>query len=104
MYRISLNVAISFYRRENTRTRYVQSDDDLLLNAVDNTSPPTEEMRILYEFIEKLEPLSKALVLLYLDGNNYQEIAEVLGISATNVGTRISRLKQTIKHDFQGRN
>ena len=104
MYRISLNVAISFYRRENTRTRYVQSDDDLLLKAVDNTSPPTEEMRILYEFIDKLEPLSKALVLLYLDGNNYQEIAEVLGISATNVGTRISRLKQTIKHDFQRRN
>ena len=102
MYRIALNVAISFYRRENTRTRYVISDEQHLLEAIDETKDQPEEIRFLYEFIEGLDPLNKALVLLYLDGNNYQEIAEVLGISETNVATKISRLKSKMKQEFRG--
>ena len=100
MYRIALNVAISFYRRESTRTRYVISDEEHLLEAIDETKNRPEEIRLLYEFIEGLDPLSKALVLLYLDGNNYQEIADVLGISETNVATKISRLKSKLKREF----
>jgi RNA polymerase sigma-70 factor (ECF subfamily) len=46
--------------------------------------------------------LNKALVLLYLDGNSYLEIADVLGISETNVATKISRLKQTMKQGLRG--
>ena len=102
MYRIALNVAISFYRRENTRTRYVISDEQHLLEAIDEAKDQPEEIRFLYEFIDGLDPLNKALVLLYLDGNNYQEIAEVLGISETNVATKISRLKSKMKQEFRG--
>lgn len=102
MYRIALNVAISFYRREKTRSRYVLSDEEQLLNAVDETPAQTTELLVLHEFIEGLESLSKALVLLYLDGNSYPEIAEVLGISETNVATKISRLKQEMKQEFRG--
>jgi RNA polymerase sigma factor (sigma-70 family) len=102
MYRIALNVAISFYRRENTRTRYVISDELHLLEAIDEAKDQPEEIRFLYEFIDGLDPLNKALVLLYLDGNNYQEIAEVLGISETNVATKISRLKSKMKQEFRG--
>jgi RNA polymerase sigma-70 factor (ECF subfamily) len=102
MYRIALNVAISFYRRENRRTRYVISDEEHLLEAIDETKNQPEEIRLLYEFIEGLDPLNKALVLLYLDGNSYQEIAEVLGISETNVATKISRLKSKMKQEFRG--
>jgi len=100
MYRIALNVAISFDRRENTRTRYVLSDQERLLNARDETANQSAEMQSLHQFIERLEPLNKALVLLYLDGNSYQEIADVLGISETNVATKISRLKQTMRQEF----
>ncbi len=100
MYRIALNVAISFYRRENTRTRYVLSDQERLLSASDETINQPVEMQSLYQFIERLDPLDKALVLLYLDGNSYQEIADVLGISETNVATKISRLKQTMRQEF----
>jgi RNA polymerase sigma-70 factor (ECF subfamily) len=102
MYRICLNVAISFYRRESTRTRYVLTDEDHLLNAIDETANQSEEIQILYQFIEGLDPLNKALVLLYLDGNSYPEIADVLGISETNVATKISRLKQTMKQGLRG--
>jgi RNA polymerase sigma factor (sigma-70 family) len=102
MYRIALNVAISFYRRETTRTRHVISDEERLLEAIDDTQSQPEDIRLLYQFIGTLDPLSKALVLLYLDGNNYQEIAEVLGISETNVATKISRLKKTMKQELAG--
>jgi RNA polymerase sigma-70 factor (ECF subfamily) len=94
MYRIALNVAISFYRRENTRSRYIFSDNERLLNAIDETAAEPEHMQALYQFIDSLDALNRALVLLYLDGNSYLEIAEILGISETNVATKLSRLKK----------
>jgi RNA polymerase sigma factor (sigma-70 family) len=102
MYRIALNVAISFYRRENTRTRYLISDEEHLLEAIDEKENQPDDIRLLYEFIEGLDPLNKALVLLYLDGNNYQEIADVLGISETNAATKINRLKNKLKQELSG--
>jgi RNA polymerase sigma factor (sigma-70 family) len=100
MYRIALNVAISFYRRESTRTRHIISNDELLLNAIDETVNQTAEIRLLYKLIDGLDALNKALVLLYLDGNSHEEIADVLGISETNVGTKIARLKNTMRQEF----
>jgi len=102
MYRIALNVAISFYRRESTRTRYVILDEEHVLEAIDETESQPEDLRLLYQFIERLDPLNKALVLLYLDANSYQEIASVLGISETNVATKIHRLKNRMKQDLSG--
>jgi RNA polymerase sigma-70 factor, ECF subfamily len=99
MYRIALNVAISFYRRENTRIRYVFSDNERLLNAIDETANEREEIQVLYQFIESLDAFNKALVLLYLEGNSYLEAAEVLGISETNVATKISRMKKRMREE-----
>ena len=99
MYRIALNVAISFYRRENTRARHIVSDNERVLEAVDERASAPPEIQVLYQFIHELDALNKALVLLYLDGNSYAEIAEVLGISETNVATKISRLKSTMKKE-----
>jgi RNA polymerase sigma factor (sigma-70 family) len=102
MYRIALNVAISFYRRETMRTRHVLSAGERIFEAIDETESQSEEIGLLHQLIERLEPLNKALVLLYLDGNSYREIAEVLGITETNVATKVSRLKQTMKRELCG--
>jgi RNA polymerase sigma factor (sigma-70 family) len=102
MYRISLNVAISFYRKETARTRYILSDDGQLLNVIDETAYQSSEIQALYQFIATLDPLDKALVLLYLDGNSYLEMADVLGISETNVATKISRMKQRMRQELSG--
>lgn len=103
MYRIALNVAISFYRRETTRARHVISDNEHVLDAVDDTKTQPEEIDLLYQFIEELDELNKALVLLYLDGNSYAEIAGILGITETNVATKINRLKHSMKQEFSSR-
>ncbi len=97
MYRIGLNVAISFYRRERTRSRYVISSEERVMEAMDLREGRTDELRTLHEFIGGMDPLNKALMLLYLDGNSYQEIADVLGISETNVATKIARLKESMR-------
>ena len=102
MYRIALNVAISFYRRESTRTRHVFLSDEELLEVAVKTEDQSEDLLRLYQFIDGLDPLKKALILLYLDGNNYQEIADILGISETNVATKINRLKMKLKQDIGG--
>ncbi len=102
MYRIALNVAISFYRRESTRTHSLLPADACLLEEIPDTASQPEEIMLLYQFIERLDPLNKGLLLLYLDGYSYREIAEVLGITETNVATKIGRLKQTMKQEFSG--
>jgi RNA polymerase sigma factor (sigma-70 family) len=100
MYRIALNVAISFYRSESARTRLVISDEEQLVQAVDAPESEPEEIAMLYRFIDGLDPLNKALALLYLDGNTYTEIASVLGISETNAATKINRLKNKMRHEM----
>ncbi|CAN5517498.1 sigma-70 family RNA polymerase sigma factor [soil metagenome] len=100
MYRIALNVAISFSRRETTRKRHTLSSDERLLTVADE-SAPSADVALLNRFIEGLEPLNRALILLYLDGYDHAEIAETLGITATNVATKISRLKAAARNDME---
>ena len=102
MYHITSSVAISFYApREHEST--ICSSQREILEAIDEAEGSLKEIQFLYEFIDGLDPLNKALVLLYLDGNNYQEIAEVLGDRETRCGnSKISRLKSKMKQEFRG--
>jgi RNA polymerase sigma-70 factor (ECF subfamily) len=102
MYRVALNVAISFYRREKTRSRHISPFDDDLLNVIDDSGSPesSEDLELLHRFIQRLDELNKALVLLYLDGNSYKAISDVLGITETNVATKINRIKKKLGQDF----
>lgn len=56
-----------------------------------------ERIGLLYAHIRTLSTIEKSLVLLHLEGKNYEEIANITGFSATNVGTRLSRIKQKLK-------
>jgi RNA polymerase sigma-70 factor (ECF subfamily) len=58
----------------------------------------SSELDILYQCIDELNEINKAIILLYLDGNSHEEISEITGISKTNVGTRIARIKEQIKN------
>ncbi len=101
MYRIALNVAISFHRVESAHHHLLSGDDHLRdLLATTDTGPPSDEVQALHRFIEGLDNLNKALVLLYLDDHNHAEIAEILGISATNVATKIARIKECLRRNF----
>jgi RNA polymerase sigma factor (sigma-70 family) len=103
LYRIALNVAISFLRNSQQRDRHAVALDDELHDVAgdDNANAEGDErVRALAHFIEQLEPLNRALLLLYLEERSYREIADILGISETNVATKISRLKLRIRAEM----
>ena len=96
-YRIALNVAISHVRRETVRLRDTVPAEDHHLEVEDDAARPSEDLIHLQRFIEGLDGLNKALVLLYLDGHSHQEIADVLGITAGHAATKIGRLKERLR-------
>ncbi len=103
IYRIALNVAISFYRSETRRKQDTAALDENIIDMVEDEPAPDEledDIQLLYGFIDKLDELNKALILLYLDNHNYKEISYILGITETNVATKINRIKQKLKKDF----
>lgn len=102
MYRIALNVAISFVRSNSLRERHTIALDDTH-DVEDSNAAPVEEderARLLYAFIDRLDSLDRALLLLYLDDHSYRDIAAILGITETNVATKISRLKQRFAREI----
>lgn len=104
MYRIALNVAISSLRRREHRQRDVvplDADRHDAIGAADATDESDERVRLLHRCIERLEPLNRALLLLHLDERSQREIAEILGITETNVATKLGRLKQRLRHEMR---
>ncbi|MDY8134309.1 sigma-70 family RNA polymerase sigma factor [Aquimarina sp. 2201CG5-10] len=101
MYRIALNVAITFYRKTSRKETLIQPLKEELVFVHNNEDIDlSESVKQLYYFISKFNALNKALILLYLDQYSYEEIASVLGISKTNVSTKISRIKMHLKKEF----
>ena len=101
LYRIALNVAISFYRKNAGRKlRNTPLDDQaILIQEVDKTDKEAQ-LLLLEQFIAELRDLDKALMLLYLEERPHAEIAEILGISVSNVATKIGRIKIQLKQKF----
>ncbi len=97
MYRVALNTAISHLRKRKKRPDEL-GIDKIVLRATENEDQEFEDrLKTLYHHIQKLNVLEKGLMLLLLEGKKYQEIAEITGLSESNVGTRISRIKQKLK-------
>jgi len=98
-------VAISQARSSSLRQRHHAPLDDEAVAALADPAPrdPHEAdagVRALHAVIDRLDPLNRALMLLYLDERSHREIAEILGISESNVATKIGRLKQRIRNEL----
>lgn len=99
LYRVALNTALGWKRREQ---RWQKRSSGV---AHDNPIAPGESISVvcnnelvdrLYATIRRLPPAKRAILVLHLDGFSYREIAEVVGISESNVGVRLSRIKQEL--------
>ena len=100
IYRVALNVSMNYKRKRkndslfSSISEFKKVDKFTWLVESENSS----ELDVIYECIDELSEINKAIILLYLDGNSHAEISEITGISKTNVGTRISRIKEQIKN------
>ncbi|BAV04079.1 RNA polymerase sigma-70 factor, ECF subfamily [Filimonas lacunae] len=103
IYRIALNVAISYYRKERTRKKIalpVLETTPLPVVAPDENGQKEQQLLLLQQFIAALPDMDKALMLLFLDEKSQQEMSEILGISVSNVSTRIHRVKNKLKEQL----
>ena len=103
LYRIALNVAISWLRRHAPRQRLTVPLD---VDVHDTGGAPFDageaaQLRALMTAIHELAPLDRALVLLFLDDQSHRDIAGVLGISESNVATKLHRLKQRLRQRLE---
>jgi RNA polymerase sigma-70 factor (ECF subfamily) len=103
IYRIALNTSISFYRKNKRRKEKTISLTSVLEGNFMEADPylKNTDFQKLEGFIQQLKDLDKAIILLYLDDIGQREIAEIMGISQTNVATKINRIKKILKRKFQ---
>lgn len=103
MYRIALNVAISHVRSRSQHDRHTVPLDEALHDMADESGNDAEsdaQVRALQRVIARLDVLHRALLLLYLDEHSYRDIGDILGLSESNVATKINRLKRRIRNDL----
>ena len=105
LYRISLNTAIKWTRKER---KHYQSETPGVQHVLQESRMQADErLSWLYEEIYKLDEIDRSITLLLLDGFSYKEMASILGITESNVGVKINRIKKQLiskskKHDHYG--
>jgi RNA polymerase sigma-70 factor (ECF subfamily) len=103
MYRAALNVAIDFRRRQQRwgmETASLDEGEAAVLAVATDDAMKRQQLR---ELLEQQSDADRAILLLYLEGHSYREIGEVLGTSESNVGTRLNRLKTSLRQAVHGR-
>lgn len=96
VYRVSLNTAITFRRRQRPSVPLDQEPQTPARQAAE--AEFTDELRQLHGAIAQLGAIEKALILLWLDERSYAEIADTLGISTKNVSVRLVRIRAKLAH------
>ena len=100
LYRVALNTAITFFRKDKKKPD-IYSTDTMPENVEENTDPAEEQVKAMYAAIGELSKIDKALVMLYLEDYSYQEIGEMMGITANNVAVKMNRIKLKLKEGAQ---
>ena len=98
VYRISLNVCLTLLKKKK-RNGQIYFASDVLPDVIitENKAFEDESLNQLYVAIRLLSEVDRALIILYLEEKSYQEIAEILGTNANNIGVRVNRIKERLK-------
>ena len=98
MYRVSLNTAITLYRKSSRRIKTQDfSEVSFKIKSVDYDDTKDQQLRALYGGIRELNDIEKALIFLYLEDKPYKEIAKTLGISEVNARVKMNRSKEKLR-------
>ncbi len=99
---MALNTAISNFRRERKRPdKNMLSADAFEMPGIPDFSDQQEKIGLLNQAIEQLTEIEKAVIMLYLDEKSYDEIGDILGITNSNVGVRLNRIKNKLSKLIQ---
>ncbi|MFK7924388.1 MAG: RNA polymerase sigma factor [Bacteroidia bacterium] len=98
MYRVALNTAISALRKKERRPK-LESNEPLPFGLAERIHDPdiAEKRSFLYRAIDQLSEIERAIILLYLEEQSYEEISQIMGITSNNVGVKLNRIKEKLK-------
>ncbi|MFY0674063.1 MAG: sigma-70 family RNA polymerase sigma factor [Bacteroidia bacterium] len=103
VYRLTLNVCMTLLKKSKNKQQEFASDY-LPLEATENSQAfANESLNMLYDAIRQLSEVDRGVILLYLEERPYQEIADIIGTNANNIGVRIKRIKQRLKKILDGK-
>lgn len=97
MYRVALNVAIQHLNSAKRKVVTISLQEQFSDFAEADSNDAEEKWQVLKQHLNNLNLLDRGLVLLYLEDKSYDEIAAIMGLSASNVSTRLSRIKEKLK-------
>ena len=102
MYRIALNTAITHLRKEK-RSGGKVSLDGIDIPELTEDGEKEEQLKQLFKAIENLDRIDKSIILLHLEEKSYEEISEITGLTRTNVGVRLNRIKAKLSNTLTNR-
>ena len=100
IYRVAMNVAIYHLKSNKRKVPTVQLDESHFQMKETVNNDFEEKLKVFKQQLVNLNLLDKGIVMLYLENKSYQEIAQIIGISESNVGTKISRIKEKLKNQI----
>lgn len=100
VYRVTLNVCLSHSKRMKRKVETIPLEWKSDSAAEEDTDK--EQIEKLYAGIKRLKESDRAIILLYLEDKSYKEMSEILGITVSNVGVKVNRLKEKLKEIING--
>jgi len=99
MYRVALNTVISGFRKASNRVHRNRSDVNISDELIkpDREQVSSDDIDVLYQSIDRLTDIEKAVIMLYMEEKTYDDIAEIMGMTRTNVGVKINRIKKKLQ-------
>ncbi len=97
VYRISLNVCMTLLKKK--KNKFQEYATDYIADGIleESQAFADEDLNQLYDAIRQLSEIDRAVIMLYLEEKSYQEIANIIGTKANNIGVRIKRIKERLK-------
>ncbi len=102
VYRLTLNVCLTLLKKKS-KNQYFVSDSLPDVVSEESHAFADEALNQLYGAIRQLSEVDRAVILLYLEENSYQQIAEIIGTNPNNIGVRIKRIKERLKGMLNGK-
>lgn len=98
MYRVALNTAITSFRKKERQPDYrALSSSEFEIPDFDPDAQGKEQLQGLYVAIRQLSEIERAIIMLYLEEHNYQEMAEIMGMTESNIGVKLNRIKKKLR-------
>ena len=94
IYRVSLNTCISSDRKKKQQATVPLTMD---INLFEDKDEDTRQIQMLYKRIHQLKPFDRAIVLLWLENMSYEEIGDIVGVSAKNISVRLVRIREKLR-------